>query len=483
MSVDPTCGVRRGSVAVAAALYVLASAATLAPFAGAPALAADAAPASTAAATDAAPAPAAAPDDLSRRIADLERQLAALRDEVARARAGAADPDLEKKIDALSREVERLKLGAAAAPVAKESVGGLGPAASKVYAARPGVTIGGYGEMLYVDPSGTRDDGQPSGEEATADLLRAVLYFGYKFDDRLLFNSEVEFEHAVAGDGEPGEVAVEFAYIDFRWRPALGVRGGLLLVPVGFINELHEPPIFLGAQRPEVEQFIIPTTWSELGGGVYGEAGPVSWKAYLVTSLDAAGFSAEQGIREGRQEGAQVQAADLALTARVDWVPVRGLLLGASGFTGDAQQGNPGLDGARLTQWEAHAEWRAHGVQVRALFARTRLDHADEVSALVGETVGSQMDGSYAEAGYNVLARRRSGSQELMPFVRYEAFDTQAEVASGAGSDPANDRTVRTYGVRWRPIPGIALKADWQDLGDGADTGVDRFNLALGWLF
>jgi len=439
-------------------------------------------PAATAPAAER-PADGTAQDDLRQRIAALERQLAALEIEIERSRVAGENAEIEKKIDALSREIERLRLGAAAPVEARESVDGFGPAASKVYRSRPGVSIGGYGEMVYAHPSATRDDGVPSGAQASADLLRVVLYFGYKFNDRLLFNSEIEVEHAVAGDGEAGEVAAEFAYIDFRWRPALGVRGGLVLLPIGFLNELHEPPIFLGALRPAVEQFIIPTTWRELGGGVYGEAGPVSWKAYLVSSLDAAGFTADEGIRGGRQEGAEVEAADLAFTARLDWVPVQGLLLGASLFTGDTEQGNPGLDGARLTQWEAHAEWRACGVQLRALMARTSLDDAAAVSALVGQTIGSRMNGYYAEAGYNLLQGRKATAQELMPFVRYESYDTQADVPAGFAADPASDRTVRTYGVRWRPIPNVAIKADWQDLGNSVDTGVDQFNLALGWLF
>jgi len=489
MNTHPARCPRRARAAVAAGATV----ATLIMLAGgAPARAAGAETGSGAAAAEAPTATAPAPgqgspdagqDDMRRRIAALERQLAALKTELERARTAGEDAELEKKIEALSREVERLRLGAAAPVEAKESIDGLGPAASKVYRSRPGVSIGGYGEVLYDDPSATSDDGAPAGGEPGADLLRVVLYFGYKFNDRLLFNSEIELEHAVAGDGAPGEVAAEFAYVDFRWRPALGVRGGLLLLPVGFLNELHEPPIFLGARRPDVERFIIPSTWRELGGGVYGGAGPVSWKAYLVTSLDAAGFSAGGGIRGGRQEGAEVEATDLALTARLDWVPVQGLLFGASLFTGDTAQGNPGLDGARVTQWEAHAEWRPRGLQLRALLARTSLDDAAAVSALVGETIGSQMNGYYAEAGYNVLAGRKDTAQELMPFVRYESYDTQAEVTRGFAADPAYDRSVRTYGVRWRPIPNVAIKADWQDLGNSADTAVDQFNLALGWLF
>jgi uncharacterized small protein (DUF1192 family) len=424
--------------------------------------------------------------DLDRRLADLEAQITALQAELERLRGAGAvvtTAELEKRIEALSREIERLRLGAAASPEATESVHGFGPAASKVYRARPGVSIGGYGEALYVDPSGRQDDGTPSGGTATADLLRAVLYFGYKFNDRFLFNSEIEYEHALAGEGLNGEVAVEFAYVDYKAGPRLGARGGLLLVPVGFINELHEPPIFFGAQRPEVERFIIPTTWRELGLGVYGDAGPVSWKAYLVTGLSAAGFSAANGIRGGRQQGSEAVAEDFALTARADWTPTPGLLLGVSGFAGDSAQDSAGVDRARVVQWDAHAEWNWKGVHLRGLFVRTRLDDAAEVGAATGEAVGSQMNGYYGEVAYNVLTLKNSTQQEVSPFFRYEAYDTQASMPSGTPADPGNDRSVRAWGVRYRPIPNIAIKADFLDRGDSADTAVDGFQLALGWMF
>jgi len=432
--------------------------------------------------------PAAAAGDLDARLAALEREVAALAAEIDRLRVGGAEAastaELERRIEALSQEVERLRIGAAAAaPKADQSAGGLGPAASKVYRAGRGVSIGGYGEVVYLDPSSRADDGTPSGETATADLQRAVLYFGYKFDDRWLFNSEIEFEHAVAGDGEKGDVEVEFAYVDYHKTPKLGARGGLLLVPMGFLNELHEPPIFFGVERPEVEQVIIPTTWRELGGGVYGQAGPVTWKAYLVNSLNAAGFSADEGIREGRQEGSEAAAGDLALTGRVDWVPLQGILLGAGLFAGDTAQDATGVPGARLVAWEAHAEYRWRGLKARALLAQNRLSDAGEVSTLTGQVIGSRQSGYYVEAGYNVFDGRRTTAQELSPFVRYEALDTQAAVASGLSADPANDRRILTVGLHYRPIPNIALKLDWQDQGNSAGTGVDQWNLGLGWLF
>jgi hypothetical protein len=454
--------------------------------------------AATLARADAAPAPASPAasveqtTSIEERLRALEAAVAALRQDLERLRqaggaaAGdaAAREEMEKRIEALSEELERLRLGAAAsAPEASEGSHGFGPAASKVYKTAHGVSVGGYGEMLYTDPTSRRDDGSPAGENATIDLLRAVLYFGYKFDDHFLFNSEIEYEHAVVASDTVGESEVEFAYVDYHRSDRFGARGGLLLVPLGFLNELHEPPIFFGARRPEVEQVLIPTTWRELGAGAYGTIGPVAWKAYLVSSLDATGFTAAQGIAFGRQEGSEAVAQDFALTARVDWTPAPGWLFGAGAFAGDTAQATAGIDHGRLRLYEAHAEWRSHGWQVRALSVRTRLGDADQIGAVTGEAVGERMDGAYAEAGWNVLSLRQGSRQELSPFFRYEAIDTQAAVPAGVRADPANDRTVKTFGIHYRPIPNIALKADWEDFDDAAGTGRDRLNLALGWLF
>ena len=137
-----------------------------------------------------------------------------------------------------------------------QGVKGLGPAASNVYRKERGVSLGGYGEALYTNYAELRQDDQPSGKTDEFDFLRAVFYVGYKFSDSILFNSEIEVEHASTDKG--GSVSVEFAYLEFQKRPEIGLRAGMLLVPVGFINELHEPPIFHGARRPEVEQVDHP---------------------------------------------------------------------------------------------------------------------------------------------------------------------------------------------------------------------------------
>ncbi|MBI3291378.1 MAG: hypothetical protein HYZ73_00995, partial [Elusimicrobia bacterium] len=245
--------------------------------------------------------------------------------------------ELERKLDLLSAEIERMKLGeTAAAEPTPAPVFGLAPAAAKVYHVKKGVSLGGYGEMVYENFRKRKEDGTSSGKKNQLDFVRFILYAGYKFTDKLLLNSEVEVEHATTDDNK-GEVAVEFAYLEYLWMKPLGVRAGLLLIPMGFLNELHEPPVFHGAKRPNVERNIIPTTWRENGVGIVGNVGSLAYRSYLVAGLRAVkdaddkidGFSADSGIRKGRTAGSKSRADDLAWVGRLDYVGFPGALVGA----------------------------------------------------------------------------------------------------------------------------------------------------------
>lgn len=430
--------------------------------------------------------------DLEKKVEELERRLEAL-SVGADGETQRQIEEIRRQIDVLTREIENLKSAAPEKPAPSGARGafGLGPAASKVYGLTRGVSIGGYGEVLYQNFDDEREDGSDAGRTDTIDLLRAVFYFGYKFDDRFLFNSEVEYEHATTGEGseEKGEVSVEFAYLDYLVRPEVNVRAGLVLLPLGFINELHEPPVFLGARRPEVERRIVPATWRELGVGVFGDAGPLAYRVYLVNGLDASGFDAGSPIREGRQGGSEARAEDFAVTGRLDFTGVPGLLIGASGYTGGAAQGRE-AEGrsfdARVTLLDAHAEWRWRGIQARALAVRGSIGDAADVNRLNrlsgADSVPQRFVGGYVEAGYDVLFRR-GGAASLVPFARWERFDTQDEVPRGFDADPGNDVRIWTFGLQYRPIPQVVVKADYQDVRNEARTGVNQFNLALGWLF
>jgi hypothetical protein len=412
----------------------------------------------------------------------------ALRPEVAAAGADSMIAELSRRIDLLAAELERERLGAAAT-VADRAERGLGPAASKVYRADHGVSVGGYGEMLYENFAAERDDDAAAARSDRLDFLRAVLYVGYKFSDRWLFNSELEFEHGSTGEG--GEVAVEFAYVDYRWRPEASFRAGLVLLPVGLVNELHEPTVFLGARRPAVEQALIPTTWRENGAGVYGDVGPMSYRTYVVNGLDASGFSAA-GIRGGRQDGARATAEDWAWVGRLDLTSVPGLLAGGSVYAGESGQGliasgGQGL-GVATTLVEGHGEWKWRGLAGRGLAVRSWIGDAAELSAALSDSttsvvVGEEQNGGYVEVGYDVFTEHPRGELSLTPFVRYERLDTQAAVPAGSSRNLATDQEILTTGVAFRPLDPVVVKLDYQDVDNAAGTGVNQLNVALGYIF
>lgn len=403
-----------------------------------------------------------------------------------------SNEELARRIEILARELEARKLGDSsdpAPPAGPTGKWGLGPAASKVYGKSSGLSIGGYGESLYQNFDANREDGAASGKTNEWDYLRAVVYLGWKFDRTFVLNTEIEYEHASTGKG--GEVSVEFATLDALLRSEVNLRAGLVLVPVGFVNEMHEPTTYLGARRPDTETRVLPSTWRANGIGAFGEAGPFAYKLYLTESLNASSFTAANGIRGGRQSGTRASADNLAFTGRLDLVSVPGLLAGASFFTGES-----GKDlsvagqtfGARTTVWDLHADWRLGGLWLRGVLARVTIDDVALLNRSLGLTgnksIGETQEGYYLSAGYELLSRLVPGtSMALTPFVRFERTDTQKEVPAGWTRDGANDREAWTVGLDFKPIPHLALKVDWQDYTDAANTGVPQWNVALAYLF
>lgn len=411
---------------------------------------------------------------------DIEHRLKALEEKVAEMQRAAASPALDeirREIDVLTKEIESIRnqqQKPAAVAQADSQQYGLGAAASKVYRAEQGVSFGGYGEFLYQKPN--------RGEAATANLERAVLYTGYKFNDRALFNSELEVEGA--STERHGAVSVEFAYLDYLIRPELNVRAGVVLMPVGLINEQHEPTAYFGARRPRTEHDIIPATWGDMGAGIFGDVGRVSYRAYLTTGLDAAGFGAEEGIREGRQAGAGALANDWALTARADFHPFEGTMLGGSLYDGNSGH-DRGLK-ARVTLGEVHADAKFRGASLRGLWSRGRIGDAAAVNALAGldgsQSVGSSFGGWYVEGGYD-LATLTGWSFGLTPYFRYEQLDTQRSVPAGYLRDPEHQQKIATFGFAFKPIAQTVVKADYERHSNKARTATNQFNVSLGYIF
>ena len=402
--------------------------------------------------------------------------------------------DLERQIEAITRDLEALTLGTEVVNPAQRGAFGMAPAAGKVYTINQGVSIGGYGEVLYQTYAGTKENGDPSGKAAKLDAYRGIIYVGYKFNDRILFNSEIEIEHG--STGLAGSASLEFAYLDYKLTDNFGLRAGLLLVPVGITNEVHEPPVWLGTTRPLTENKIIPTTWRESGFGIFGETEAFSYRAYLVNSLDgvgggssgASGFSSS-GLRGGRQKGSKAVAENFSAVGRIDYTGSPGLMIGTSFYTGD-QGHNRELNGRKVSIgtniWEAHFKYQARGFDFQALTALASVTNADDLNELKGlsgsGSVGEKLSGWYAQVGYDLLWSSAS-EQQLLPYFRYEIVNTQAEVPSGYSSSGSKDFNVTAIGMAWKPIGNTVLKMDYQMHSNASSSGINQFNVAMGWLF
>jgi hypothetical protein len=362
-----------------------------------------------------------------------------------------------------------------------------------------GTDIGGYAELHF-----NLDHASGPGRSlATIDLARMVLFVGHRFNERLRFYSELEVEHAVVSSDRSGEVEVEQAFLDYLLiGKALGLRGGLVLIPMGIINQWHEPPVFHGVERPAVDTLIIPSTWREGGLGAFGE--PVEglrYELYLVGGLDPRGFSAAQGLREGRQEVAQARADGLAVAGRVEIEPLLGAVLGISGYFG---RSGPNADlydraGRRLDLdvpvWGTSADARVRhaGLEARAVFALFSVGDTAQLRQARGADgnnlaidAGAKLWGAYGELAYDLLHLVGGTEQQLLPFVRVERYDTMAAVR-GRGRLPGDQAyavTEALAGLTYRPLPQVAFKGDFRlRNADGPSPTSGQLDLGVGVMF
>ena len=394
---------------------------------------------------------------------------------------------VEAKVDALTDEVGRLEsIFAVPEELEFESFSGLGPAASKVYKRESGLSIGGYGETRLRTFHGQGDDN----ENDVFDGLRAVVYVGYKYNDKWVFNSELEFEHAGTGGG--GSVSTEFATIDYLHRDEFNVRAGVLLIPMGFVNEIHEPNFFYGAERPEVERQIMPSTWRENGAGIFGTiADRVHYRIYVVNGLDGAGFD-EGGLRGGRQKASRALSDDFAFVGRVDVDVADGLLIGGSvyaGQSGQEQRADSGTFAGELLPdlmthiYEIHAQYKGNGFSFRGLWSEAFIDEAGAHNRILNSGLASRMQGWYVEGGYDILPLFCDTKQTLEPFFRFSNLDTQHKTPDGVIRDGSRDVNIYTAGLHYRPIPQVVFKVDYRRFDQRSGSRANEVQALVGYVF
>ena len=424
--------------------------------------------------------------DRERRLTELERKVRQL-DPAYRPPESAT---FDERLQDLERAVGNL-LALKAEPVTAAAQQPQSTAPLQPVSVPGGLQLSGEGETRlpvagYMEAHFNKNAGEPG----RGDFHRFVLLFGHSFSERIKFWSELELEHAlVEGGEEKGEVALEQAYLDFLVKPWMNFRGGMLLSPVGIVNERHEPPSFNGVERPFVETLIIPTTWRALGAGVTGDLGRgFRYRAYVMSALDPTGFSAEEGIREGRTAGFEAPFRNPATVARLEYAGLRRLTLGLSGYTGVSSSEAVNVT-PRVSIASFDGRYSFRRVDFRGLFANSWISRSAQLNARLealsgfNPNVAKQLRGWYVEPAVHVLPRRLRS--DLILFTRYEKYNTQHRMAAGYVPLPEFDRSSVVTGVTFKPNADVALKFDYVFNRNASSVirPLDALNIGLGWWF
>ncbi|WP_291860440.1 hypothetical protein [Marinilabilia sp.] len=370
-------------------------------------------------------------------------------------------------------------------------------AADNMLSSNNKLMVGGYGEVHYNQPLDA--DVKNIGK---MDVHRVVMLLGYNFSDKTQFITELEFEHVK-------EVYVEQAFLQHQLSRSVSLRGGLMLVPMGVINEYHEPTTFNGVERPLIDKYIAPTTWREIGFGVTGNFIPASLKyqVYIMNGFNgydgAANLGGKNGLRKGRQKGAESFISSPNFTGKVEYYGIRGLNVGLSGYFGKTQStlydgtdksddtglalADSSVVGVSMVGLDARYTWQ--GFQLRGQFYYSGLSNTEQYNEFTASEdgvlndLGSAMTGYYVEAAYDVLRSSNTGKQ-LMPFVRYSFLNTHSDVEDNISKNPTYEKNIITTGLSLKLAPGAVVKADMQFVKSGNEDKFNKtFNAGIGVMF
>jgi len=364
--------------------------------------------------------------------------------------------------------------------------------AQKIIGSNQGLHIGGYGQIDY-----NRTINDDLNYNAKLDVHRLVTFLGYNFNEKTSFVSELEFEHVV-------EVYVEQAFLSHNIRDNFSINAGLMLIPMGIQNLYHEPPTFNGVERTNVDKYIVPTTWREMGASVNGRImdNTLSYELMLVNGFngyDGEGvFSGNKGLRSGRQKGAESYMTAPDFASRFSYVGIPNLNLGLSTYFGESE--STAYNGLDLSDKNAVASadstiiginmmgidgrYQKGALQLRGQYIVADLSNTNQYNTFTGKDLGSKMLGYYAEAGYNLLSEKETNN-ELIAFARYENYNTHKEVEEGGISINSNyDRKDVIIGLGLKLAKGAMFKIDYQIQSNGnSNPRTDQINIGTAVWF
>ena len=369
--------------------------------------------------------------------------------------------------------------------------------AQKIMANDSKLVIGAYGEVHY-----NQKIDKNKRYNGILDVHRLVLLTGYKFNRKLQFISEIEFEHVK-------EVYVEQAFMQYKLSPWLNFRAGLMLIPVGLINEYHEPTVFHGVERPLIDKYIVPSTWREIGLGFNGTFidASLNYQLYLVNGFNGyngeAKLNGKNGLRKGRQKGAESYISSPSVTAKLNYFGFSNLKFGLSAYVGRTQStlfdginrndeaiialADSSTVGIRLVGFDAR--YQKNGLQLKGQFYYAAITNSGAYNMFTAQDgvyndLGSALMGNYIEAAYDVFSTKNSIKQALIPFIRYSYLNTHFDTSGAIDKNAGFEKQIVTCGISYFPSKGVVLKSDVQFVkATNQDNFESTFNAGVGIMF
>ncbi|NVN98019.1 MAG: porin [Geobacteraceae bacterium] len=384
--------------------------------------------------------------------------------------------DLQRQLDEIKGKIQELQ--------AQKKVEAATGSSDHLKSLLGSTKISGYGELDYIF---TRSNRNGNGGN-TLDPHRVVLNVYSELADWIDFNSELEWENGGSDGGAEGGISVEQAYLTFKINPSLKINSGVMLLPMGAINQNHEPTNFYSSARPALDTYLIPSTWQAMGLGISGVvADRVDYQLMAVTGLDGSKFDAENGVREGRQDFGKVSNNSFGVTGRLDVRPLQNLRTSLSLYTGNsAPSGSPS---AYTTIAAVDGRYRFSDFELAGEYVHVYQDRPE----ILNTEIGRNMSGYWVEGDWHAMPKAwkqgKLGNADAVLFARYSELNTQ----NGGAIDPGRtsgrfNRNYTTFGISFMPVPSVAIKADYQIYGDHSAAGEtpignDKFQVTIGFVF
>ena len=395
-------------------------------------------------------------------------------------------------------------------PLTSASTGGGTLIYAKPFVSNPKTTVGGYMDLQYrlFNSSNSTGVGQPGNGlgSSSFDQQRFVPFFYSDITDRLKVAAELEVEHGIRSKSNSGsgiEVSLEFATVDYLIKEPLNLRAGIILLPLGKFNLLHDSPLNELSDRPMVATAIIPSTLSETGAGFYGTFYPsrlskLDYEIYVTQGFSGYNtdrmpvITAGEGLRDARQRVSTVDDGldnnnGKAVVGRLAFSPLLGIELGGSGYFGsyDPASKRP------LAIWAVDWTFQRGPFQLigEAAWAYARDNHLnlDGTPALETNYLGNpvslprRMSGFYVQGNYHFMPqflrawapRHFTEASTFTAVLRWDDVNTNDE-----RSDTAMQRL--TVGLNFRPVQDAVFKFDYQfNYEDGMNNRIRNDGLIV----